>query len=366
MRRAWNFGVGVLAVLAATVAGTAAISLVNAPRHSKLALGVAISVGLAASVAWLARRAAVRSGLLGEPRGARSAPAGTFAKELGAFAMVTTLLAGMGSSCDLIEPGHVGIEVDLYGKDRGVQDYPIVSGMVWYNPLTTRIFSYPTYVQTAVWTANLNEGRPLNEEISFNSREGLVITADVSLSYQLEAAKVPAFYVKFRSDDLNQFTHGFLRNVARDAFSAIAPNFTAEEIYGAKKEEFLARVGDRIDEKVHDLGVNLQQFGFIGAPRLPGNVVEALNAKIRATQDAIRVENELRQAEAEAKKRIAAAQGEAEANRILSSSLSPTLLEWRRLELVEASIRKWDGALPKYTSGDRLPFIGVPTEREKQ
>ena len=53
------------------------------------------------------------------------------------------------------------------------------------------------------------EGRPVNDEISFQSAEGLRFTADINVSYQLTAGQVPRFYVKFRSDDLDAFTHGF-------------------------------------------------------------------------------------------------------------------------------------------------------------
>lgn len=261
--------------------------------------------------------------------------------------------------CKRVEPGHVGIKVNYYGTDRGVQSYPIVTGMVWYNPVAETVLEYPTYVQTAVWTRDRDEGSPINEEISFNTKEGLVITADVSLSYQITHDKIPAFYVKFRSDDLNRFTHGFMRNVARDAFNEEAASYTAEEVYASKKEEFLTRVRDRINRTVSPYGPQLEQMGFIGAPRLPQNVVDALNSKIQATQIAQRVENELRAAEAEAKKRIAAAEGEARANRVLSESLNEKLLQWRQLELQGQALGRWNGQLPQYTGSQAIPFIQV-------
>ena len=39
--------------------------------------------------------------------------------------------------------------------------------------------------------------------------------------------------------DLTHFTHGILHNIARDAFNAFSPNYSAEELYGKKKEELL-------------------------------------------------------------------------------------------------------------------------------
>lgn len=261
--------------------------------------------------------------------------------------------------CTRIPPGYVGIKVDNFGTQRGVQDFTIKTGVVAYLPFATSVFEYPTYTRTAIWTRSAHEGKKgVNEEISFNSKEGLIFTADISLSYSLIPEKVPAFYVKFRSDDLDHFTHGFLRNVARDAFNEVAVQYTAEEVYGDKKETILKAVRQRINDEVGQYGVHLEQFGFTEAPRPPEQVAAAINAKIKAIQVAIQVENEVRQARAQALKdvakadgegraKIAVAEGEAKANAILAQSLSPTLIEWRRLALTEQAINKWDGKRPQ-------------------
>lgn len=263
---------------------------------------------------------------------------------------ILCLIAFMSVGCTRIDPGHVGIKVNYYGSNRGVDDYPLVTGNVWYNPSSTSVFQFPTFVQTAVWTASVHEGKALNEEVSFNSKEGLVFTADISLSYFLKPDRVPHFYVKFRSDNIEHFTHGFMRNVARDAFNESAVKYNADEIYGDKKEALLGEVRARINTQLQDVGVIIEQFGFIGAPRPPQNVIAAINAKITATQDAIRVENELRSAKAEAQKAVATAQGraqailveaeaQAKANTLLSASLTPTLV-------TNKAVEKWDGKRP--------------------
>ncbi|MGH7436956.1 MAG: hypothetical protein ACRENE_14885, partial [Polyangiaceae bacterium] len=51
-----------------------------------------------------------------------------------------------------VDAGHVGIRVKLAGSDRGVQDMPVVTGWVFYNPLTEQIVLFPTSVQNVVWT----------------------------------------------------------------------------------------------------------------------------------------------------------------------------------------------------------------------
>src|SRR5439155_16176793 len=106
-----------------------------------------------------------------------------------------------------VNAGYVGVEVNLAGSQRGAQDIPVRTGWVFYSPLKTQIIQFPTFVQTVKWTADVGEGHPYNEENVFNSKEGQEVRADVSMSYAIDSVKVPEFYVKYRTDNLDRFTH---------------------------------------------------------------------------------------------------------------------------------------------------------------
>ncbi len=261
-----------------------------------------------------------------------------------------------------IEAGHVGVEINLAGKQRGASEIPVRTGWVVYSPLSTQIIEFPTFVQTVKWTKDINEGHPINEEMGFNSREGMEIFVDVSLSYAIEASKVPDFYVKYRVSDMEMFTHGILRDVVRNSLNEVASTYVVEDIYGEKKAEFLRKVQTMIEQKMSPVGVSVQQFGFIGAPRVPTVIATAITAKAQAIQQAERARNELATTQAEAAKKIAEAegdakslvtraQGEADANRIRQNSLTPQLLELRRIENNRALIDKWNGQLPTVQTG---------------
>jgi regulator of protease activity HflC (stomatin/prohibitin superfamily) len=267
-----------------------------------------------------------------------------------------------------IEAGYVGVEVNLAGSQRGASEIPVRTGWVFYSPLTTQIIEFPTFVQTVKWTKNPNEGNPLNEEMGFNSREGMEIFADVSLSYAIEPSKVPDFYVKYRVNNLDRFTHGILRDIVRNSLNEVASTYTVEDVYGEKKAQFLRQVEEQIQGKVANVGVGVQQFGFIGAPRVPSVIAQAITAKAQAIQEAERAKNELATTQAEAAKKIAEAdgdaksavtraQGEADANRIRQNSLTPQLLELRRLENQRALIERWNGQLPTVESGQNSPLM---------
>jgi regulator of protease activity HflC (stomatin/prohibitin superfamily) len=261
-----------------------------------------------------------------------------------------------------IEAGHVGVQISLAGKQRGALDIPVRTGWVVYSPLSTQIIEFPTFVQTVKWTKDTNEGHPVNEEMGFNSKEGMEIFVDVSLSYAIDAAKAPDFYVKYRLADMDSFTHGILRDVVRNSLNEVASTYVVEDIYGEKKAEFLSKVQSKIEQKMSPVGVSVQQFGFIGAPRVPTVIATAITAKAQAIQQAERARNELATTQAEAAKKIAEAegdakslvtraQGEADANRIRQNSLTPQLLELRRIENNRALIDKWNGQLPTVQTG---------------
>ena len=332
------------------------LRLMNQPNDLAVMGGVAILLGLVAL--------GVATGRLCVKRMTAKLKQwnGETPRHLSSLAGVCLLAGGMlfSTGCNtVIEPGHVGILVNQSGSDRGVQDFPIKTGRVFYNPWTETVYEYPTFVQTAKWTKDVHEGNPINEEITFTNKDQMLISADISLSYSLKPDKIPAFYVKFRSDKIENFTHGFLRNTARDMFNETAGKYTIEQVMG-DNGPFLAEVRDKLQKAVEPVGVQLEQFGLIGAPRPPQQVIDSINMKAQAIQNALRVENEIRQSEAEAKKRIAQAEGEAKANQALASSITQNLVTWRQLDLQAQALSKWNGVLPTYTGGNGpIPFLQV-------
>jgi regulator of protease activity HflC (stomatin/prohibitin superfamily) len=253
-----------------------------------------------------------------------------------------------------IGPGHVGIQVELAGSKRGVQDYTTTTGWVVYNPFSSQVVEYPTFVQTYVFTQKNSEG---DESFTFNTAEGMSVNADVNLSYQLDAIKAPAFYVKFRNDDITNFTFGFLHNVTRDCFTRTGGHFSVEQLMG-NNAPFVDEVRACLQTNVSDVGVQLQSFGIVGSLRPPQQIIDSINAKLAAQQNALKTEMEVNQTKAEALKKIAQTEGEAQArvkmaeaeaesNKVLTNSLSPQLLEWRRLQIQADAVGKWNGQRPQ-------------------
>ena len=259
-------------------------------------------------------------------------------------------IRGLLFSWKVIEPGYTGIKINRL-VNKGVTREDIVTGFIFYNPIQTAVVIYPTFIQRVAWTHDKAEGKAVNEELTFNTKDSVPVNIDVAVSYQLDAARVPEFYTKFRADNIDSFTHGFLRDTTRNIVANIGSEYSFDEVNGTKKEEFLQRTGKLLNETVRQFGVNVQQFGLIGSLRPPQALLDAVNAKTQAIQKSIQVENEVRAAQAEAKKKIAIAEGEAAANRALASSLDPRLLEWEKLKIMRDQVAKWNGKMPDVFAG---------------
>jgi regulator of protease activity HflC (stomatin/prohibitin superfamily) len=249
-----------------------------------------------------------------------------------------------------VTPGYVGIKVSTTGSQKDARDYPIRRGRVWYNPLTTDVYKFPTFTQNRTWTKSPHEGKAVDESITFNSIEGAPLNVDIALAYNFQAEKVPLIFVEFRQD-AEAITEGYMRNKVRAAFGAIGSTEKISDIYGAGKQAFLAKVKERLNADLGPKGFQFDMVDFIGQPRLPPNVLEAINNSLEATQNAQTAENQLRITQAEAAKAVAkadgearaqviAAEGDAKANAVRQASLSAGILR-------SQAIDKWDGKFPQ-------------------
>lgn len=264
----------------------------------------------------------------------------------------------------IIEPGYTGIKINRL-TNRGVTREDVVTGFVFYNPIQSAIVTYPAFIQRVAWTHDMHEGIAANEELTFNTKDSVPVNIDVAVSYQIDPNKIPDFYMKFRADNIGTFTHGFFRDTTRNVVAQLGSEYNFDEINGARKEEFLAKVGKNLGETVKPYGVLVQQFGLIGSLRPPAELLNAVNMKTQAIQKSIQVENELRQAEGEARKAIAKANGEAAANRALAASIDPKLIEWKKLQIADKQVDKWNGQMPSVMTGSGGVMMTMPMPEKK-
>ena len=70
-----------------------------------------------------------------------------FLLKLGIGLALVVLISSFAISCERIDAGHVGVRVELYGTEKGVNPITECTGLVFYSPMSTKIYEFPTYVQ---------------------------------------------------------------------------------------------------------------------------------------------------------------------------------------------------------------------------
>ncbi|MCD8741603.1 hypothetical protein LT679_13395 [Mucilaginibacter roseus] len=242
-----------------------------------------------------------------------------------------------------IDAGNVGIKINLYGSDRGVDNITIVTGRVWYNTWTTKIVEFPTYTQNVDY-----------EPFVITTKDAAEFQVDPKLNYHVNANLVPQIYRQYRKP-LGEIEQQFMRNTIYDAYRIVANSFTSDSVMSNR---------ERFEDKIQMLLTkNLAKDGFVydqltSAITPPASLRRMIDEKNASIQARLKAENEAKQAIAEAQVSKAKAEGEAaallikaraesEANKLRQQSLTPLLVQTRMIE-------KWNGQLPTYGTVPQL------------
>lgn len=255
-----------------------------------------------------------------------------------AFLGVMLIALTMSSCAERINAGYEGIKVNLYGSGKGVDSASLVTGMVWYNPFTTVVYEYPTFVQTVDYP-----------KFSINAKGGSAFEVDPTISLKIIDGQSAKVFKKYRKEDLTEVINTTLYNYVKNAFRIELNKYTPEELV-SKREEFEKAIEDRIYAELEKESFRLEQLTT--GLKYPESLTKSINDKEKAVQDALKAENEVKKIEAEAKKRVVQAQGEAEAlkikgdaeaayNRKISASLSSLIIQ-------QEMVKRWDGKTPVF------------------
>ena len=274
--------------------------------------------------------------------------------------LLLVLGTAMISSCTRVGAGNVGVKFYLLGKDKGV-DYDVLKPGRYYIGINEELFLFPTQNQTKIWTADKREGSTTDDDFNFQSTKGLKLSASVSIEYHILPEDVPRIFEKYKTG-LDEITNKVLRNALRNAFNMASSTRTAEQMYGKGKVAFMESVDSIAKVEANERGITIDDIYLVGNIVVPTSITTALNAKVAADQLAQQKETELRATVADAQKVVAEADGraaamikvanaEAEANRIISRSLTPALIKYNQVE-------QWNGVLPTVTGG-ATPFIDM-------
>lgn len=241
------------------------------------------------------------------------------------------------ASCTRIDSGHEGILIKQYGTDKGVQDVSLVSGRVWYNPWTEDVEEYATFVQTIDY-----------DGFDVNAKDGSSFSVDPTLSFYIVQGNSPRIFTKYRKP-LDEVAKTTLLNYVKDAFRLQMNKYSTDEIV-SNREKFENDVQKSLSDVLDKEGFHLEQL--TSGLKYPQTIVDAVNSKNKAVQDALRIDNEVKSTEATARKLVAQAEGSAKAKKIEADADAYVYLQKQKslnpLLIQQQFIEKWNGQLPTY------------------
>lgn len=257
------------------------------------------------------------------------------------------------SACTRIEPGHVGVKVTNWGSNAGVDPQSYGLGYYWTFGTGSTYYQFPISTTTHAWTKSTDEGNPVDESISFQDQSGLGLNADVSVSFHTDISRAPVLFQTYRMDT-DGIVDGPLRNEVRNAIVERASNMPVEQIYGPKKALLIAQAQADVSKFFLAKGLVIDQLYWASNIRLPDSIRDQINARIANEQQALAAQANVATVQANARAKVAEAEGMADATKIQGEALAanPNILTQRAIE-------KWNGELPTYLTGSQpLPFIG--------
>ena len=248
-------------------------------------------------------------------------------------AVLSGILIGF-ESVTVIPAGHVGVQV-TFGE---VSQTTLSEGLHIVNPMS-RIRE----IEVRMVTAKLPSS-------SAGTKDLQQVHTEIVLNYRLDGTKAAHIYKDFGFDLENRVILPFLN----ESFKAVTAHYTSEELI-TKRDEVSAKIKEEVGVKLANYAVNVNDISLVNFGFSP-EYQRAIEAKVIATQEKLKAEQDLARIEVEAKQTIAKAEGRAKAIQIETQAInSQGGASYVQLKAIE----RWDGKLPTTNAGSTIPFINL-------
>jgi regulator of protease activity HflC (stomatin/prohibitin superfamily) len=275
------------------------------------------------------------------------------------FFVLMICMVSLTSCWKHVPPRFTGIKVQTMGQNKGVQPENLDVGRYWVGMFWT-LYIYPTHEVIYPFTAGNTEGSSDDESMKFQDKDGIACSVDIALTCHVEKDKASTVFQAYPVEMID-VVKTYIRQDLNSAFVDFSSRCSANELYSTKKMEMLQYVQDFVTKKYGEKNIIVDGLAYKSNIRFPQNVIDAINTKIAATQVAFQKQIEITQAEADAKKVVAKAQGDYEAallqakgNKALAESITQNLILYK-------FANTWNGVSPIYSGTGVLPAIFANT-----
>lgn len=295
----------------------------------------------------------------------------SYMKNLMYFFAATFILG----SCTTIRQGEVGVKRKLGKLNNKSMD----QGVKLYNPFLATIIKVP------VRTVNLEV------KLALPSKEGLTIQSEISILYRIEKKDATKVINNIGMDYENVVILPVFRSAAADVTS----KFYAKDMHSGERARIERNIRDTMMEVLGEKGFVVENV-LMKSISLPSGLSAAIEEKLRAEQEAQRMEFTKQKETLEAERKTIAAEGDkkaaiiaaeaqaevteikaegqakatkieaeakAKANDLMTKGITPEILKYNQIEAFKA-LSTSPNAKVIITDG-KTPLLGIPADGGK-
>jgi prohibitin 1 len=187
------------------------------------------------------------------------------------------------------------------------------------------------------------------------------------LLYRVQPNKIVSILKEIGTNYENNLVAPAFRSAIRD----VSARFFAKDLHTAERSTIEQTIAADLDKFLKEKGFVVEAV-LLKSIKLPERLVEAIEAKLQAEQEAQRMQFVLEQEKLEAQRRIIEAQGTRDAQKILAEGLNPLILQfqyiqaWRELaKSPNTKVIITDGQMPYMLNEEQNSVNPLITPKKK-
>ena len=178
-----------------------------------------------------------------------------------------------------------------------------------------------------VYIYNMRQQNQFMEDMEVLSSNGLEIKLDLSILYMPNPSELGLLHQTKGKNYLDVVIIPEVRSASR----SVVGRYTPEQLYSSKRDVIQKEIFEEVAKKVKSQHVQINDI-LVRDVTLPRTIKDAIERKLKQEQESLEYEFRLVTAQKEAQKQIIEAQGKADANKILSASLTEKILQDKGIE----------------------------------
>ncbi|MBO6880241.1 MULTISPECIES: prohibitin family protein [Winogradskyella] len=222
---------------------------------------------------------------------------------------IIVIIIVIAKSAVTIDSGEAGVLFRTFGEGVVIDEPPMGEGFHIVAPWN-KVFVYETRRQE------------IFEKMKVLSSNGLDIQLDASAWYQPDEKNLGRLHQEIGENYLQRIILPTIRSAAR----SVVGRYTPEQLYSSKRDAIQKEIFEETKKIVDGQYIVLDEI-LVRDVTLPPTIKQAIERKLKQEQESLEYEFRLVTAEKEAQKVRIEAQGKADANRILSASLTDKILQ---------------------------------------